>query len=365
MKYDYLVVGAGLYGSTIANLLANNNKRVLIIDKRQIFGGNCSTIKYDDYYIHVHGAHIFHTSNKEVWDFVNKFSKFNNFINSPKAVYYNHLYSLPFNMNTFYEIFNVKTKLEAIKILENEKIKFENPSNLEEQALSLVGKTIYEKLIKHYTEKQWGKSCKELSPDIIKRIPVRFTYNNNYFNDEYQGIPVDGYSKLVENILKHSNITVKLGIDFLQNRTELEKICNKIIYTGSIDEYYAYRYGKLQYRSLNFEHKLYIDDFQSMPVKNYTDNLVKYTRTIEHKYFTKDSKSTNSVVSFEYPCMYNGNNERYYPLQDKVNLELYQKYVNIKNNKVFFGGRLGKYKYFDMDKTILEAMNDFEVLKNE
>ena len=358
MRYDYLIVGAGFYGATAARLLAEKGKEVLVIDKRDIVGGNSATAKKDDYYIHLHGAHIFHTSNEEVWKFVNRFTSFNNFINSPKAEYHGKLYSMPFNMNTFYELFGVKTSKEAIEILEKERLKINNPKNLEEQALSLVGKTVYETLVKHYTEKQWGKSCKELSPDIIKRLPVRLTFDNNYFNDKYQGIPLEGYSRLIENMLSHSNIVVAMSIDFLKEKDKIEDLADKIIYTGSIDEYYDYRYGRLKYRSLRFEDKIYEDDYQSVAVKNYTDDTVKYTRSIEHKHFMKTSKSKSSVVSFEYPCMYDGTNERYYPLQDKENLELYKKYASINNYKVLFGGRLGKYKYLDMDKTILEAMKD-------
>jgi len=354
MKYDYLIVGAGLFGSVCAYELNKKGKKVLVIDKREHIGGNIYTEKVEGINVHKYGAHIFHTSNKDTWEYINQFGEFNGYINSPIANYKGEVYNLPFNMNTFSKIWdNVFTPEEAKKQIEKEKFKGE-PANLEEQAMSLVGETIYKKLVKEYTEKQWNKDCKELPPFIIKRLPVRFTYNNNYFNDIYQGIPKDGYTKIIEKML--NGIEVKLNTNFLDNKEYYERISNKIIYTGTIDGFYDYCYGKLEYRSLEFKEKvLNIDNYQGNAVVNWTSHDVPYTRTIEHKHFNND-ESNKTIISYEYPCK--NDLEPYYPINNSKNDELYNKYKKLSetSKNVVFGGRLGLYKYYDMDKTIEEAL---------
>lgn len=351
MKYDYLIVGAGLFGAVCAYELNKAGKKVLVIDKRNHIAGNIYTEKVENITVHKYGAHIFHTSKKEIWDYINQFGEFNNYINSPIANYKGEIYNLPFNMNTFSKIWeDVVTPEDAYRHIEEEKYKGE-PTNLEEQAISLVGKTIYEKLIKEYTEKQWGKDCKELPKEIIKRLPVRYTYNNNYFNDTYQGIPKKGYTKLIELMLR--GIEVRLNTPYTK---EFDKICNKIIYTGTIDGYFNYKYGKLEYRSLKFKEELLNNtNYQGNAVINYTSKDVSYTRTIEHKHFNNDV-SDKTIISFEYPVK--NDLEPYYPINNEKNDKLYLKYKNEANKakNVLFGGRLGLYKYLDMDKTIEEAL---------
>ena len=360
--YDYLIVGAGIYGATLAYKLNQAGKKVLVIDKRNHIAGNIFTREMEGINVHIYGAHIFHTSNEEVWEFVNKFAKFNDFINSPLAYYHGEIYHLPFNMNTFCEIWSdVKTPEDAKRHIEEEKAMYhtENPTNLEEQAINLVGKTIYLKLIKEYTEKQWGRDCKELPPEIIKRLPVRFTFDNNYFSDKYQGIPIGGYTKLVENML--SGIEVRLETDYLANKEMYDSLAKKIIYTGSIDAYFNYSLGTLEYRSLEFKHQIFLtENFQNNAVVNYTSHEVPYTRIIEHKHF-ENAVSSVTVVSEEYPKDWSVGLEAYYPVNNDRNNELYEKYSELANkeDKVIFGGRLGLYKYFDMDDAIESALNLF------
>lgn len=367
MKYNYLIVGCGLFGATFANLAKQDKKKVLIIEKRNHIGGNIYTENKDGIEIHKYGAHIFHTSNDKIWEYVNKFGKFNNFINSPIARYKDELYNLPFNMNTFCRVWkDCYTPENAIKHIEKERKEIKGePTNLEEQAISLVGRTIYEKLVKGYTEKQWEKDCKELSPDIIKRLPVRLTYNNNYFNDKYQGIPIEGYTKLIENML--NGIDVKLCCNYLEHKDEYRKIAKTIIYTGPIDEYYNYCFGKLEYRSLIFkEKKLKMKNFQGNAVVNYTDRRTPYTRIIEHKHFNND-ESDNTIITYEYPVKCNKDKEPYYPINNEKNNNLYEQYKELANKEsnIIFGGRLGLYKYLDMDKTIEEAMKLYKEISKK
>ncbi len=356
-KYDFLLVGTGLFSAVCADILTKNGKKCLVVEKRPHIGGNIYTKNEDGINIHKYGAHIFHTNNKKVWEYINSFSEFNGFINMPKADFNGKRYSLPFNMNTFHELWGVNTPKEAEKRIE-ESIKTdykENPENLEEQAINLVGREVYEVLIKGYTEKQWGRDCKELPSFIIKRLPLRFTFDNNYFNDDFQGIPVGGYTKIIEKMLARSD--VRLGCDFLKEKDELKKICDKVIFTGRIDEYYDKCFGELEYRSLKFEEeKLNIPDFQGNAVINYTSRDVPYTRIIEHKHF-ENANTDFTVITKEYPQIFNGKNEPFYPVNDEKNNALYEKYkaLSEKENDIFFGGRLGNYKYYDMDKTTEEA----------
>lgn len=354
MKYDYIIVGSGLFGSIIAYEMNKQEKKVLVLEKRNHIGGNIYTETVNDIVVHKYGAHIFHTSDKEVWEYINQFAEFNNYINSPIANYKGELYNLPFNMNTFVKLWNILTPQEALDKIEEQKFDKE-PTNLEEQAISLVGVDIYNKLVKGYTEKQWGKDCKELPPSIIKRLPVRFTFDNNYFNDKYQGIPIGGYTKIIEQLL--DGIEVKLETDFLENKDYYESICDKVIYTGKIDEYYDYCYGELEYRSLRFETiSLPDNNYQGNAVINYTDRETPYTRIIEHKHF-EFNKCSGTIITKEYPEAYEKGKEAYYTINDDKNNELYEKYRSIANNKVIFGGRLGDYKYYDMDKTIRKALD--------
>lgn len=358
MKYDYLIVGAGIYGAVVAHEMAKKGKKVLVIDKRNHIAGNIYTENVEGINVHKYGAHIFHTSDKEVWDYVNQFAEFNNYVNSPIAIYKDELYNLPFNMNTFSRMWGIKTPEEARKIIDEQKKQYyvENPANLEEQALSLAGKDVYEKLIKGYTEKQWGRDCKELPAFIIKRLPFRFTYNNNYFNDRYQGIPIGGYTAIVEKLLEGTE--VRLNTDFLKERETYEDIADKIIYTGMIDQFYDYRLGVLEYRSVRFEtEKLDCENYQGNAVVNYTDREVPYTRIIEHKHFEFGTQPV-TIISREYSSEWKKGDEPYYPVNDEKNNALYEKYRNLaeKENKVIFGGRLGGYKYYDMDKTVKAAL---------
>lgn len=359
MKYDYLIVGAGLFGSTFAYEATKRGKKCLVIDKRNHIGGNIYCENINGINVHKYGAHIFHTANKEIWDYVNKFAEFNNYINSPIANYEGELYNMPFNMNTFTKLWNdVITPQDAINKIEEQKKELSHePTNLEEQAISLVGRDIYEKLIKGYTEKQWGRDCRDLPSFIIKRLPVRFTFNNNYFNDRYQGIPIGGYNKIIEKMLE--NCDIELNVDYLKNKEKYDSIANRTIYTGMIDEYYNYSLGNLDYRSLRFENEILdIDNYQGNAVINYTDSKTAYTRIIEHKHFEfNDCKGT--VITKEYPSDWKIGDEAYYPVNDEKNNELYNKYkaLSLKENNILFGGRLGQYKYYDMDKVIIAALD--------
>ena len=362
--YDYLVVGSGLYGSVFACEAKRKGKKVLVIDKRPNIGGNVYTEKVEGINVHKDGEHIFHTNNKEVWEYVNQFCEFNRFTNSPVANYEGELYSLPFNMYTFNKMWGVVTPEEAYaKIEEQRKEITGEPKNLEEQAISLVGRDIFEKLVKGYTEKQWGRDCKELPSFIIKRLPVRFTFDNNYFNALYQGIPIGGYTKLVENMLK--GIEVRLNTDYLANREYFNSISKKIIYTGAIDAYFDYCLGNLEYRSVRFENEvLDIPNFQGNAAVNYTDKKTPWTRIIEHKWFEfgKDENGENlpkTVISREYSSEWKLGDEPYYPVNDEKNNKLYQKYKILadQEDKVLFGGRLGEYKYYDMDQVIKTSLN--------
>lgn len=365
-KYDYLIVGAGLYGSTMAYELTKKGKRCLVIDKRNHIGGNIYCENINGINVHKYGAHIFHTNDKSIWEYINQFCEFNNYINSPIANYKNELYNLPFNMNTFTKLWkDVITPEDAKRKIKEQKQELNNktPENLEEQAITLVGRDIYEKLIKGYTEKQWGKDCKELPSFIIKRLPVRFTFNNNYFNDRYQGIPIGGYNQIIEKMLEHSDL--ELNIDYLKNKEEYNKKANKIIYTGMIDEYFEYKYGPLEYRSLKFETEILenINNYQGNAVINYTDRETKFTRIIEHKHF-EFNECEGTIITKEYPNNWNIGDEAYYPVNDIKNNELYEKYYNLtkEEQNIYFGGRLGNYKYYDMDKVIQSALEAVEEL---
>ena len=363
MQFDYLVVGAGLFGAVFAHEAKKKGKKVLVIDKRNHIGGNIYTREVEGIQVHQYGAHIFHTSNKQVWEYVNQFAEFNRYTNSPVARYKDELYNLPFNMNTFFQMWGVKTPEEAkAKIKEQiQEAGISEPRNLEEQAISLVGKDIYEKLVKGYTEKQWGRKADELPAFIIKRLPVRFVYDNNYFNDAYQGIPVGGYTALIENMLQ--GIEVRLNTDFLARREAFEGMAEKIIYTGMIDEYYDYCYGELEYRSLHFETEIREEEnYQGNAVVNYTDYEIPYTRIIEHKHFEFQCQSgihnPKTVITREYPKLWHRGEEPYYPMNDEKNNDMYAQYRRKaeQEEKVIFGGRLGMYRYFDMHQVVEEAL---------
>lgn len=361
MNYDYLLVGAGLFNASLARLIKSNNAnaKILVIDKRDHIGGNIYTENIHNINVHKYGAHIFHTSDKNIWNFVNDVVEFKNFINSPIALYKNEIYNLPFNMNTFAKMWNISKISEAKKNIEEQRKEIKSePKNLEEQAISLVGRDIYEKLIKGYTEKQWGKSCTELPSFIIKRLPVRYTYDNNYFNDTYQGIPIFGYTDMIEKMFKGCDIV--LNENYLQNKNKYQ--ADKIIYTGAIDEYFDYCFGTLEYRSLRFENEILdIEDYQGNAVFNFTEREIPYTRIIEHKHFLKD-KSDKTIITKEYPSDWQIGMEPYYPVNDDKNQKLYDKYKQLADNEnIKFGGRLGQYKYYDMDKVIIAA---FEMYKN-
>ena len=368
MKYDYLVVGAGLFGSVFARELAQNGKKVLVIDKRPNVGGNIFTENIEGINVHVYGAHIFHTNNARVWNYISQFAEFNRFTNSPVANYKGELYSLPFNMYTFNKMWGVVTPQEAEKKIEEQCREIVGePRNLEEQAISLVGRDIFEKLVKGYTEKQWGRECKELPAFIIKRLPVRLTFDNNYFNALYQGIPIGGYTKLIENML--NGIEVRLNIDYLQNKERLDALASKVIYTGSIDAYFNYVLGPLEYRSVCFETEvLEQSNFQGNAAVNYTDRETPWTRIIEHKWFEfgKDAEGNEipkTVISREYSSEWKKGDEPYYPVNDEKNNALYEMYKEMANKEknVIFGGRLGEYKYYDMDATIASALENVEI----
>ncbi len=353
--YDFVIVGAGLFGAICAHELSKKFN-VLVVEKRNHIGGNCYTENIDGIHVHKYGAHIFHTNDERVWNYVNRFATFNQFVNSPLANYKGEIYSLPFNMWTFNQLWGVNTPEKAQYMIDEQKYK--GPiTNLEEQALSMVGTDIYEKLIKGYTEKQWDKKCSELPPSIIKRLPVRFTWNNNYFNDKYQGIPDGGYTQIFEKLL--SGIEVLTEFDFFENRDILESLSDKIIYTGPIDKFYDYEFGRLEYRSLRWEnYQLEVDNFQGNPVMNFTDSDTKYTRILEHKWFDpKNQKGT--YISKEYSCEYTGENEPYYPIRDGKNVEIYEKYKSLteSESKYIFGGRLGTYAYYDMHQVVAQALH--------
>ena len=368
---DYLIIGSGLYGSVFAHEAKSAGKNVLVIDKRLHIGGNVYTEKIEGINVHKYGAHIFHTNNKTVWEYVNRFAKFNRFTNSPVANYKGELYSMPFNMYTFNKMWGVVTPEEAAaKIEEQRKEITGEPKNLEEQAISLVGRDIYEKLVKGYTEKQWGRDCKDLPAFIIKRLPVRLTFDNNYFNALYQGIPIGGYTKLIENLLE--GVDVQLNVDYLKNKSELDKLAEKIIYTGPIDAYFDYKFGTLEYRSVRFETEI-LDkpNFQGNAAVNYTDRETPWTRIIEHKWFEfgKDENGNDlpkTVISREYSSEWKPGDEPYYPVNDEKNSTLYEEYKKLaeQEKNVIFGGRLGEYKYYDMDQVIAAALTKFnEIFK--
>ncbi|WP_195964910.1 UDP-galactopyranose mutase [Clostridium cuniculi] len=358
-RYDYLIVGAGLFGSVFAYEANKRGKKCIVIDKRDHIAGNIYCKKIENINVHEYGAHIFHTSNKEIWNYINQFAEFNRYTNSPVAIYKDELYNLPFNMNTFNKLWGVKTPSEAkAKIKEQlTEINITEPKNLEEQAIKLIGKDIYEKLIKGYTEKQWGTRASELPSFIIKRLPVRFTYDNNYFNDTYQGIPIGGYTKIIEKMLE--GIEVRLEADFFKNRQVFQEMADKIVFTGMIDEFYDYKFGTLEYRSLRFEHEILDEEnHQGNAVVNYTEYEIPYTRVIEHKHFEYGNQ-TKTVITREYPAMWNKGEEPYYPINNDRNNNIYAKYKDLadKESNVIFGGRLAQYKYYDMHNVIEQALN--------
>ena len=359
-KYDYLIVGSGLFGSIFAYEAKKRGKECLVIEKRNHIGGNIYCENINGINVHKYGAHIFHTSNREVWDYINQFAEFNNYINSPVAIYKDELYNLPFNMNTFSKMWGIKTPAEAKAIIEAQKAEYniENPQNLEEQALSLIGKDVYEKLIKGYTEKQWGRSCTELPSFIIRRLPVRYTYDNNYFNDRFQGIPIGGYTKIIEKMLDGIDVLLETSFDDYKAANDISDM--KIVYTGNVDEYFGYKYGALQYRTVRFETEILedCDNYQGNAVVNYTEREVPYTRIIEHKHF-EFGQGKGTIISKEYSSEWSVGIEPYYPINNDENNALYQKYEALANAEpnVIFGGRLGKYKYYDMDKVIEAALD--------
>lgn len=362
MKYNYLIVGAGLFGAVFAHEATKAGKKCLVIDRRNHIAGNIYTEEMEGVNVHKYGAHIFHTSDKKIWNYINEFAEFNNYINSPVAVYKDELYNLPFNMNTFSKMWNIKTPTEAKQIIANQiaDLNIKEPANLEEQALSLVGTDVYEKLIKGYTEKQWGRECKELPSFIIKRLPLRFTYDNNYFNDRFQGIPMGGYTPIIEKMLEGSDILT--DTDYFEFRKNNPDIAETTVFTGMIDEYFDFCYGHLEYRTVRFETEVLDEEnFQGNAVVNYTEREVPYTRIIEHKHF-EFGKQEKTVISKEYSTEWVPGMEPYYPVNNDKNNELYEKYAELaaKEKNVIFGGRLGDYKYYDMDKVILAALEAAE-----
>lgn len=359
--FDYLIVGSGLFGSVFAHEVALKGKKVKIIERRNHLGGNVYTEQTDNIQVHKYGAHIFHTSDLEVWNYINQFATFNRFTNSPISIYQNEVFNLPFNMNTFNKLWGVITPQEAIRKIDEQRSVMSKkiPTNLEEQAISLVGTDIYEKLIKEYTEKQWGRPCKELPPFIIKRLPVRFTYDNNYFTDTYQGIPLGGYTKMIQQLLDHPNISISLRTDFFSNKSLFQSQAKKIIYTGPIDQFYNYQFGHLEYRSLEFVHeKLSEENYQGNAVVNYGSKNIPYTRIIEHKHF-EPVQSPATIITKEFPKEWTKGSEPYYPINDSRNTALFKKYASTAKTEsnVIFGGRLGNYQYYDMDKTIRSALD--------
>ncbi|MCI5900532.1 MAG: UDP-galactopyranose mutase [Lachnospiraceae bacterium] len=360
--YDYLIVGAGLFGAVFAHEAHRRQKTCLVVEKRSHIAGNIYCKNVEGIHVHQYGAHIFHTSDKIIWDYINQFAEFNNYINSPIAVYKDELYNLPFNMNTFSKMWGIRTPSEAREKIAEQiaSLNITNPSNLEEQALSLVGTDVYEKLIKGYTEKQWGRPCKDLPSFIIKRLPLRFTYDNNYFNARYQGIPIGGYTPIVEKMLSHAD--VRLNTDYFAHRAELSSLAHKTIFTGMLDEYFDFCYGALQYRTVRFEEELLeCDNYQGNAVVNYTDIEVPYTRIIEHKHFEFGTQPV-TVISREYSSEWQPGIEPYYPINDQRNSSLFAKYQELskREENVIFGGRLGNYRYYDMDQVIAAALETAE-----
>ena len=363
-RYDYLIVGAGLYGAVFARELTRRGKSCLVIDRRNHIAGNIYTEKMAGINVHKYGAHIFHTSDREVWEYVNQFAEFNNYVNSPLAVYRDELYNLPFNMNTFSKMWGIRTPKEARQMIERQvaELGITEPQNLEEQALSLVGTDVYTKLIKGYTEKQWGRDCRELPAFIIRRLPCRFTYDNNYFNDRWQGIPIGGYTQMVEKMLEGADVL--LQTDYFDLIREQPELAHTVVYTGCIDEFFGYRLGALKYRSVRFEtEELPEENYQGNAVVNYTDREVPYTRVIEHKHF-EFGKQPTTVISREYSAEWKPGLEPYYPVNDAENSALYAQYQQLaaQQENVIFGGRLGQYRYYDMDKVIRAAMDELEKL---
>ena len=356
-KYDYILVGSGLYAGVFAWYAKKQGKTCLVLEKRDHTGGNIYCEDVEDIHVHRYGAHIFHTSNKKVWEFVNSLAEFNRYTNSPVANYHGEMYNMPFNMNTFSKMWNVSTPAEAKAIIEEQKKEIQGePKNLEEQAIRLVGREMYEKLVKGYTEKQWGRDCKELPAFIIRRLPVRYTYDNNYFNDPYQGIPIGGYNVMINKLFEGCEI--KTGVDYLKNREYYNSLGGTVVYTGTIDSFYDYCFGRLEYRSLRFETEVLDEEnYQGVAVVNYTDRETPYTRIIEHKHFEFGTQP-KTVITREYPVSWQEGMEPYYPVNDEKNQALYQKYARLaeKEENVIFGGRLGEYKYYDMDKVIESAM---------
>ena len=364
-NYDYLIVGSGLFAATCAYELNKRGYKVLVVEKRNNVAGNIYTEEIEGIQVHKYGPHIFHTSNKMVWDYVNQFAKFNNYINMPIAYYKGKYYNMPFNMNTFHQVFGVTTPKEARACIEKEikEANIKEPKNLEEKAISMVGRTIYEMLVKGYTQKQWGRPCNELPPFIISRLPVRYEYNNNYFNDVYQGIPIGGFTQIVENMLK--GIEVRLGVDYLEHKDELNALADEIIYTGEIDRFFDYKLGALEWRSLRFEEEVLDQpDYQGTAVVNYTEYEIPYTRIAEHKYFDPTQKSNKTVITKEYSKTWSVGDEAYYPINDQKNGELYAKYKELaeQNPHIHFGGRLGTYSYYNMDVVIEKALQLVESL---
>lgn len=363
--YDYLIVGAGLFGTAFAYLAHQKGLKVLVIDRKEVVGGAIRTVRKDNIDVHLYGPHIFHTDSKEAWDFISSFGEMNSFINAPLALYQGELYHLPFNMNTFHALWGVTTPQEAKAKIEEQRKEMvgKEPRNLEEQAISLVGRDVFEKLIKGYTEKQWGRDCKDLPASIIKRLPVRFSYNNNYFNDRFQGIPYDGYTALIEKML--SPIEVRLGLDYLSQKEALRPLAKRVIYTGEMDRYFAYQLGHLQYRTLSFKtERLEMENFQGNAVINYTERKVPWTRITEHKWFNY-RESPVTYITKEYPKEFEEGDEPFYVVNNEKNNLLYSAYVKLaeKEEDVFFCGRLGQYRYFDMDDTILEVFKLFHQLE--
>jgi len=358
MKYDYLIVGSGFFGAICAYELNKTGKKVLVLEKRNHIGGNCYTEKKDNINLHIYGSHIFHTSNEMIWKWIQQFAEFNNFTTRPVANYKGEIYSLPFNMWTFNKMWNVISPEEAKKIILKQSQGIENPTNLEEYAIKSVGVDIYNKLIKGYVEKQWRKPCKELPIEIIKRLPVRYTYDNNYYYDKYQGIPIGGYTQIFNKLL--NNVEVKLNTDYLLNRNYWNNITNNIIYTGAIDKYFDYICGQLEYKTINFEFEHHnINDYQGVFMVSYTDKETPYTRIIEHKHFEESNNVSSTWISKEYSVEFTKDSEPYYPVNDENNNEIYNKYKEMadKLNNVYFGGRLGEYKYYDMHQVIESALN--------
>lgn len=354
--FDFLIVGAGLFGSVFAREVADRGKKVLIIDKLSHIGGMCYSYKTDGINVHKYGPHTFHTENEEIWSYVNRFAKFNNFQQRTKVSYNNKIYSFPINMMTFNQLWGITTPKQAIHKLNCVRHNIKNPDNLEDWMLSQVGDQIYEIFIKGYTEKQWGRDAKNLPVSIIKRLPIRLTYDDRYFSDEFQGIPIDGYTNMFENMLDHSNIEIELNLDFFKNKTELQKLAKYIVYSGKIDEFFDYKYGELQYRSLKFETETLDGDFQGTSIVNYTDKNVPYTRIIEHKHF-EFANNPRTVITKEYPDIYDNTKTPFYPIVDNKNSAIYNKYNDeLNNNSIIFGGRLGTYKYYDMHQIVGQAL---------